>query len=284
MPELPEVEVIRQGLLRRVVGSRIVSARIRARRLTRRQGEPKELAESLAGREVQALRRRGKWLLFNLHGNETLLVHLGMTGQLLWARNWASLEADRHVHARLDFAGGGVLAYRDVRKFGQMFLLPTSDLEARLGLGVEPLGHDFTLKAFQAICQAPTRIKSLLLDQRRIAGIGNIYADEALFRARIHPRRPAASLSRAEIAALRRAIRVVLRAAIQRRGSSISDYRDAEGERGAFAPLHRVYGRTGQACRVCGQPVTRILVGQRGTHFCPHCQPEVPQRRRRSTL
>jgi len=273
MPELPEVEVIRQGLRHRVVGRRIVSAKITARRLTRRQGAPRRAAVALAGRTVRALRRRGKWLLFDLDGDETLIVHLGMTGQLLWAESEAALETDRHVHARIRFSGGRMLAYRDIRKFGEILLVPTADLEARLSLGLEPLDSRFTGQALQTLCRSAVAIKSLLLDQRRIAGIGNIYADEALFRARIRPTRAAASLTPVEIAGLRRAIRAVLRAGIRHRGSSISDYRDAEGRPGAFAPLHRVYARAGRPCLVCGQPIVRILVGQRGTHFCRHCQP-----------
>jgi formamidopyrimidine-DNA glycosylase len=272
MPELPEVEVIRQGLLPRVVGRRIRSAKITAPRLTRRRGGSHYVEAALAGREVSALRRRGKWLLFELDGSETLVVRLGMTGQLLWAENEAALWADRHVHARVDFSGGGVLAYRDIRKFGEIFLMPTADLETRLSLGVEPLGTAFTFDALQAICRSSARIKPLLLDQRRIAGIGNIYADEALFRAGIRPTRPAVSLRAEEVRALRRAIRTVLRAGIRHRGSSISDYRDAEGRPGHFVLLHRVYARAGQPCLVCGRPVTRILLGQRGTHFCRHCQ------------
>jgi len=271
MPELPEVEVIRLGLEPRVVGRCIRRARITEPRLTRRQGSPREVEARLAGQKVAALRRRGKFFLFDL-GAETLVVRLGMTGQLLWAAEEGRLPRDRHVHARLDFAPRGALAYRDIRKFGELFLLPTAEVEARLQLGVEPLGPGFTLAALQRICRGPTRIKPLLLDQRRIAGVGNIYADEALFRARIRPTRPGASLSEAELRALRTALRAVLRAGIRHRGSSIANYRDAEGAPGRFAALHRVYQRTGRPCPACGEPIRRILLGQRGTHFCPCCQ------------
>jgi formamidopyrimidine-DNA glycosylase len=220
---------------------------------------------------VTALRRRGKFLLFDLAG-VTLVVRLGMTGQLLWAAEAGGLPRDRHLHARLVFRGGGALGYRDVRKFGEMFLLPTGEVEARLRVGVEPLAARFTAEALREICRRPTRIKPLLLDQRRIAGIGNIYADEALFRARVRPTRPAASLTDREVRALHAAIRAVLRAGIRHRGSSIADYRDADGQPGRFAQLHRVYGRSDQPCLICGQPVRRILLAQRGTHFCPRCQ------------
>jgi formamidopyrimidine-DNA glycosylase len=271
MPELPEVEVIRLGLLPRVVGRRIRAARITAPRLTRRAGSPAEVQAGLVGRRVETLRRRGKFLLFGL-GGSTLVVRLGMTGQLLWADDARQLPADRHVHAHLRFAGGGTLAYRDPRKFGEMFLLPSDAVEGEIRVGVEPLGSGFTLPALRAICRSPTRIKTVLLDQRRIAGIGNIYADEALFRAGIRPTRSAASLTGGEVAALRVAIRRVLQAGIRHRGSSIADYRDAEGQPGRFARLHRVYHRTGAPCLVCGAAVSRILLGQRGTHFCPRCQ------------
>lgn len=271
MPELPEVETIRLGLLPHVVGRRIDRAHITERRLTRREGSPRQLVAALAGRTVAALRRRGKFLLFDLAG-DTLVVRLGMTGQLLWAGETDRLARDRHLHARLVFRGGGVLGYRDVRKFGEMFLLPTAEVEARLRVGVEPLASGFTVDALRAICRRPTRIKPLLLDQRRIAGIGNIYADEALFRARVRPTRPAASLRDREVRALHAAIRGVLRAGIRHRGSSIADYRDADGQPGRFAALHRVYGRAGRPCPICGDPVRRILLAQRGTHFCPRCQ------------
>jgi formamidopyrimidine-DNA glycosylase len=271
MPELPEVETIRLGLLPHVVGRRIEHAHITERRLTRREGSPRQLAAALRGRTVTAVRRRGKLLLFDL-GGDTLVVRLGMTGQLLWVSEADGLPRDRHLHVRLAFRGGGVLGYRDVRKFGEMFLLRTADVEPRLRVGVEPLAAGFTVSALRDVCRRPTRIKALLLDQRRIAGIGNIYADEALFRARVRPARPAHSLSDREIQALHAAIRTVLRAGIRHRGSSIADYRDADGQPGGYAALHRVYGRSGQPCLVCGDPVRRILLAQRATHYCPRCQ------------
>jgi formamidopyrimidine-DNA glycosylase len=271
MPELPEVEVIRLGLLPRLLGRRIQGARITAPRLTRRLGSPRQVEAGLTGRTVTALRRRGKCLLIDLEG-VTLVVRLGMTGQLLWLADAGGLARDRHLHARLVFVGGGALVYRDVRKFGELFLLPTDRVEGRLQVGLEPLGAAFTAKALARLCETPTRIKALLLDQRRIAGIGNIYADEALFRAGIRPTRPARSLTATEIAALREAIRRVLRGGIRHGGSSIADYRDAEGRPGRFAARHRIYHRTGRPCLVCGTAVLRMLVSQRGTHFCPRCQ------------
>lgn len=272
MPELPEVEVIRRALTPCVVGREIVEARIAESRLTRRRGTPEEVATAVVGRTVRALHRRGKCILFDL-GEESLVVRLGMTGQLLWCESRDVFRPDGHTHARLGLAGGGILSFRDVRKFGEMFLLPTDAIDAALGIGVEPLSAAFTVTTFREVCQASrVRIKPFLLDQGKIAGIGNIYADEALFRARIRPTRRASSLRLEEIRALRKSIRAVLRAAIGHRGSSISDFRDPCGEPGRFAPLHRVYHRHGEPCVLCGTPIRRIVLGQRGTHFCPTCQ------------
>jgi len=272
MPELPEVEVIRRALVPWVVGRRIEEAKIAEPRLTRRRGTPQEVAAAMTGRTVAALSRRGKWFLFDL-GDLSLVIRLGMTGQLLWWEGRGQFRPDAHTHARLHFAGGGILSYRDVRKFGEMFLLPTATLEPALKIGMEPLDPAFTVEALAHECKdSRVRIKSLLLDQRKIAGIGNIYADEALFRAGIRPTRRAPSLRLEEIRALRRSIRAVLQSAIRHRGSSISDYRDPCGNPGRFVTLHRVYHRQGEPCVSCGTPIRRILLGQRGTHFCPACQ------------
>lgn len=272
MPELPEVEVIRRGLEPHVVGRRIARVRILEPRLVRRRGTPREAETALADRTVAALRRRGKCILFDL-GGDTLTVRLGMTGQLRFWPSEVECQADAHTHAYLVLDDGGVVTYRDVRKFGEMFVLPTFAVESALRVGVEPLEDAFTVAALERICRASAmRIKPLLLDQRKVAGIGNIYADEALFRARIRPARRASSLRAGEVRALRQAIRAVLRAGIRHRGSSISDYRDACGKPGDFAALHRVYHRHGQPCRQCGTPIRRIILGQRSTHFCPTCQ------------
>jgi formamidopyrimidine-DNA glycosylase len=271
MPELPEVEVIRRDLVPRVEGRRIESAKIAEGRLTRRRGTPREVEAALVGRRVKALRRRGQFFLVDL-GGDSLIVRLGMTGQLLWWENFDEFQADQHTHAHLIFAGGGVLSYRDIRKFGEMFILPTATVERSLRIGIEPLEPAFTAEALREICQGSMKIKSLLLDQAKVAGIGNIYADEALFRAGVRPARRAASLRRDEIRSLRRAIRAVLQAGIRHRGSSIANYRDACGQPGRFVALHRVYHRHGEPCVSCGTPIRRIVLGQRSTHFCPTCQ------------
>jgi len=271
MPELPEVEVIRRDLVDQVLGRRIQSAKITEPRLTRRRGTPHEVEAALIGRRVRALRRRGKFFIFEL-GQDSLVVRLGMTGQLLWSGNDDGFRPDQYTHAALVFDGRGTLYYRDIRKFGEMFILPAGSVERRLGVGVEPLDAQFTVEVLRDLCQGSARIKALLLNQRKIAGIGNIYADEALFRARVRPTRRAASLRQDEIRALRRAIRQVLEAGIRHRGSSISNYRDACGRVGRFGALHRVYHRHGQPCCRCGTLIRRIVLGQRSTHFCPTCQ------------
>jgi len=271
MPELPEAEVIRRDLAAALEGRTIREARILTPRLTRHAASPAAVAAGLAGRRIAALRRRGKCVWLDL-GETSLIVRLGMTGQLRFWPEGAAPAADRHTHAILRLAGGGVLSYRDARQFGELLLLPTAAVEGTLRLGLEPLGAEFSAAALTRICRSEARIKSLLLDQHRIAGIGNIYADEALFRAGIRPTRRAASLRPAEIAALRKAIRSVLSEAIRHRGSTISDYRDASGEPGGYAPEHRVYQRHGTPCRTCGSIIRRLLVGQRGSHFCPTCQ------------
>ena len=271
MPELPEVEVIRRDLAQWVVGRRIRRVQITDPRLTRRRGTPREVEMALTGRTVKALRRRGKNFVFDL-GRKSLIIRLGMTGQLLWWQVDDGFALDQHTHARFFFSGRGVLAYRDIRKFGEIFLLPADGVERTLSLGVEPLEATFTPEVLRRLCGSSGKIKSLLLNQAKIAGIGNIYADEALFRAGIRPTRRASSLRREEIWALHRAIRAVLQAGIRHRGSSISDYRDAYGRPGRFVPLHRVYHRHGKPCYRCGTPIRRIILGQRGTHFCPTCQ------------
>ena len=271
MPELPEVEVIRRDLAQWVVGRRIRRVQITDPRLTRRRGTPREVEMALTGRTVKALRRRGKNFVFDL-GPDSLIIRLGMTGQLLWWRGDDDFRPDRHTHARLDFSGSGILSYRDVRKFGEIFLLPADSVERTLSVGVEPLEATFTPEVLHRVCQSSSKIKLLLLNQAKIAGIGNIYADEALFRSGIRPTRRAASLRQHEIRSLHRAIRAVLQAGIRHRGSSISNYRDACGQPGRFVSLHRVYHRHGKPCHRCGTPVRRIVLGQRGTHFCPTCQ------------
>ena len=262
MPELPEVETIARALAPRLRGRRIVSAEFRCLRVLR--GDPDATAAGLADRKVEAVRRHGKFIEIALEGGSALVVHLGMTGKLL-----LDGVPGKHTHAILTL-DRGTLLYDDSRQFGRLEL--SDGLPERVRkLGPEPL--EVPLAEFAERLHArKTRMKALLLDQRFVRGIGNIYADEALFRAGIHPLATAARLRRDRVKKLHAAIRKVLREAIRAGGSSISDYVDVDGRQGSFQVRHNVYGKTGEFCPRCGTRIRRILVAQRGTHFCPRCQ------------
>ncbi|HWQ55806.1 MAG TPA: bifunctional DNA-formamidopyrimidine glycosylase/DNA-(apurinic or apyrimidinic site) lyase [Bryobacteraceae bacterium] len=263
MPELPEVETVRRTIAPRVTGRRIVSAEFRCLRVLR-GGNPDEMSARLAGRRILGVGRRGKFLLIEIEGGQVLLVHLGMTGKLL-----AGGEPGRHTHAIL-MLDRGVLLYDDSRQFGCIEL--HDGVPARVArLGPEPLEIGFDEFA-AALRKRRTRLKALLLDQRFLRGLGNIYADESLFRAGVHPLASAARLSRPRARRLYDAIVAVLTEAIAAGGSSISDYVDGDGRKGFFQVSHRVYQRTGEPCTACGTPIRRTLVAQRGTHYCPRCQ------------
>ena len=270
MPELPEVETIINQLRPRLVGRRIVAVRVGWERIVDRP--PVEVfCRHLRGQAFAEARRRGKFLLFPLQRGDTLLVHLRMTGRLLLQP--AGVQPDRHTHVVLTLDDGQQLHYRDVRKLGRLYLVDDPQ-EVIGGLGPEPLSADFDAAALAArLAGRRARIKSLLLDQRVLAGLGNIYADEALFRARIHPLRPAESLTAEEVTRLHVAIREVLAEAIEAQGSTFRDYRSAAGQPGRFQERLRVFRRQGKPCPRCGAPLERIRVGGRGTHFCPRCQP-----------
>ncbi len=291
MPELPEVEVTRRQLAPLLVG-RIVSDVGTTSPSSFFLTPPGALKRKLRGRRVLALARVGKYLLASLDNGDRLVLHLGMTGQLFGAgaasvrllsstagaalapeRQLAAFRPDAHTHMTLRFADGGPAVYfRDVRKFGRVELLPEGRSSARL----ERLGPD-ALRARGAALYATTRrrgapVKAVLLDQSVLAGVGNIYADEALFLARIRPTRPAQRLTRAEWRALAAAVRRVLRRSIAAGGSSISDYVQPDGSDGAYQDERRAYGRTGEPCHRCRTPIRRIVIGGRSTHFCPRCQ------------
>lgn len=262
MPELPEVETIARALALKLRGRRIVSAEFRCLRIL--HGDPDTTAAGLAGRNVRAVRRHGKFIEIELAGGFSFVVHLGMTGKLL-----INGTAGKHTHAilRLD---RGTLLYDDSRQFGRLEL--SEGLPARVRkLGPEPL--DVPLEEFaERMRTRKTKMKALLLDQRFLRGIGNIYADEALFRSGIHPLAIAATLRRDRVKKLHTAIQRVLREAIAAGGSSIADYVDLDGRQGSFQVRHNVYQKTGEPCPRCGARIRRILVTQRGTHFCPRCQ------------
>ena len=273
MPELPEVETIVRGLAPGIRGRTIDRVELLFKPLLRRG--PKGGLAVLAGRRVLGVRRRGKMALVECEGGTTLVFHLKMTGQLLLAAPGAE-PPDKHTRLAVKFRDGGPeLRFRDIRKFG-FLLCVRGDPEAGCAelscLGPEPLGlglEDFA----QALGKRKGRVKGVLLDQTVIAGIGNIYADEMLFDSGIHPETPAAALSKDDMARLWGAMDKVLSAAIEAKGSSLRDYVDADGRAGEFQLSHKVYDREGEPCVRCGRPIKRTVVGGRGTHFCPHCQP-----------
>jgi formamidopyrimidine-DNA glycosylase len=277
MPELPEVETVRARLEPKLVGRRLERVEIFDSRLTR-PADPAGVAAELEGERVAALDRRGKYLIVRFESGRVLLIHLRMTGQLLHGHgNGSQPPAEDHVHRRavVRLDDGSDVIYRDVRRFGTWQLIEDEDLQPYLAVrvGREPLARSFTSKRLaEALEGRRAPLKSALLDQRRLAGVGNIYADEALWRARIHPLRPAGELSPAEIAALHRAIRAALKAGIARQGATLSTYRTPDGNRGQMQEEFRVYGREGEPCERCGTPIEKIRTAGRGTWYCPSCQ------------
>jgi formamidopyrimidine-DNA glycosylase len=274
MPELPEAETIVRGLRRTVVGERITGVDVVHPDVLR--VPPRRLRARLRGRTIQGIGRRGKNVLVLLGDGGILAVNLGMTGRLLPFPVEPRADArPTHPAVRLRFEGGGVLVFDDQRRFGTFEALEASDWEARdRRMGPEPLERGFTpARLTRGLAGSRSPVRSWLLDQRRIAGVGNIYALEALHRAGIHPLCPADRVGEAAAARLHRAIRDVLRAAIRRGGTTIRDYRDTDGGEGAYATRLRVYGREGQPCPGCGAPVARVVLSNRSAYFCPACQP-----------
>jgi formamidopyrimidine-DNA glycosylase len=268
MPELPEVETIRAQLAPRLTGRSLARVEILDPRLTR-PIDLFEVAEELEGDTVVAVERRGKYLVLRLESGLALLVHLRMTGGFHW-------EPATHERAVLELDDGTRLAYRDVRRFGTWLVLEGAELDPYLSgkNGPEPLGPRFTAAWLaERLSRRRAALKAVLLDQRVVAGLGNIYADEALWRARLNPLRPADSLSSDEIRRLVRAIRQALRAGIARQGSTLSTYRQPDGSPGSMQEEFRVYGRDGQSCPRCGTMIAKTRAGGRGTWFCPRCQP-----------
>ena len=272
MPELPEVETVARGLRTSLVGRTIVGAEVRWPRSVI-PPNPVAFIHRLTDQTVTDVGRRGKWVVIALDGGDALLVHLRMSGRLV-LESAACLD-DRHLRVLLFLDDGQRLRFSDQRKFGRLVL--TADPQEVLGdLGPEPLGDDLTPERLgEMLARRRGRIKPLLLNQRFLAGLGNIYVDEALWRAGVHPLRRADTLTPTEVQRLHRAIRSVLQAAIASGGTTLPDrtYQQADGRAGEFARRLAVYGRAGQPCSRCGATVERIRVGQRGTHFCSRCQP-----------
>ncbi len=284
MPELPEVETIRKGLAARIVGLKITGGELHF---------PKAVIGDLGtvqGATITAVERLGKLLIFKLDVPYVITIHLKMTGQLIWQSangedpvmgghpEKSYLEPHPHRHTRFSFAlsDGSQLFFNDLRKFGKIQIVPAAELaEVRFikTLAPEPASPEFTVDYLtQKLAKRTSPIKPLLLDQTIIAGLGNIYADESLFRAKILPLRPANSLSTEELVALHAAIKETLEIALKHGGSSSRDYVDAVGNKGTFLAVATVYHRTGLPCVVCGSPIERIKLGGRSTHFCANCQ------------
>jgi len=268
MPELPEVETIARGLHLRLPGSTITGAAVYWPRTLARPALD-EFRVQIVGRRVESVGRRGKYIVVELDRGY-LLVHLKMSGQLFVAPAGEAL--DPHVRAVLDLDGGRQLRFRDARKFGRIYLVDELE-EVTAPLGPEPLAADFTLDSFRRLLgRRSGRLKSMLLNQEFLAGVGNIYADEILFVARLNPLRRADTLTASEQARLYEAIRSVLHRAIAASGTTLPDrnYLDTEGQAGDYRA--QVYGRAGDPCLTCGAPIERLVIGGRSTHFCPKCQ------------
>jgi formamidopyrimidine-DNA glycosylase len=269
MPELPEVETIARGLAKRISGDVIESVWLGSKPEPLKSPAA-EIVAALQAKRISTVRRAGKHIVFDLHSARDTstpaqwIVHLGMTGSLLVCAS--GLDLEKHTHAVLQLASGRELRFVDPRRFGRL-----SVIEKFQAPGAEPLQIGFD--DFSALFhKRKTPIKSALLNQTLLSGVGNIYADEALFRANIRPRRRASSLTHDELRRLHNALKRVLTEAIKLGGSSVSDYVDADGEEGFFQLKHRVYGRKGKPCRVCRTPIKRIVIAGRSSHYCPRCQ------------
>ena len=280
MPELPEVETVRRGLLPVMEGQRIDQAQVNRPDL--RFALPDNMAARLTGQVVQALRRRSKYILADLSSGETLLIHLGMSGRMLISGtqlgqfHHAHPAPEKHDHVVLTMQSGARVTFNDPRRFGAMDLMPTASWQTHkllADLGPEPLGNTFNETYLaQRLANRATPIKSALLDQKVVSGLGNIYVCEVLHRAGIAPNRLAGDLTAQQAAALVPLIRTVLSEAIEAGGSSLRDYRQADGELGYFQHTFRVYDREGQPCPACATPIVRLVQSGRSSFYCPSCQ------------
>ena len=274
MPELPEVETVRRAIEPVLAGGTITHAEIHDPRLVR-PFDPDIVARELVGERVSMVERRGKYLIVGFESDRALLIHLRMTGSLRYARH-GTLAADPHTRAVLRIDNGSDVAYRDVRRFGTWELFEAGELALylRQRLGPEPLGSLSAAQLGRRLEGRRAPLKSALLDQRTLAGLGNIYVDEALWHSRLHPLRQAGSLTSDETASLHRAIRKVLRLGLERQGATLRDYAAPDGSHGSMQDAFRAYGRGGEPCDRCGRSLMRIVVGGRATTFCPRCQPD----------
>lgn len=269
MPELPEVETVRRSLERLIAGQSIAEVHVREPRL--RKPLACDFVEALTGRTVQQVGRRGKYLNLRLDNGLIWLIHLGMTGQLIVGDPHEPLR--KHDHIVMTLGDKRSLRYNDTRRFGLMAVDDEAAIEALMGLGVEPLTRAFSARyLWDKMHQTQRAIKDVIMDQRVVAGVGNIYASELLFRAKVQPGRVAGTLDHAAVARIVKATKAVLQEAITHRGSSISDYLDGEGQPGSFQSRFRVYDRVGKPCRSCTTLIVREMHGGRSSFFCPVCQ------------
>jgi formamidopyrimidine-DNA glycosylase len=272
MPELPEVETVRSMLEPMLVGRRLDEVDIRDQRLTR-PFDPAPVAAELQGEVVTAVGRRGKYLVVRFESGRALLVHLRMTGSFRSLQD--AVDETAHVRAVLALDDGTRVGYRDVRRFGTWLVVEPEQLDDYLDarLGAEPLERGFGPAALAArLANRRAPVKAAILDQRTVAGLGNIYADEALWRAKVHPLRAAGELERDEVRRLHAAVRRALEIGIARQGATLRDYAQPDGRRGSMQLEFRVYGRGGEPCARCGTPIEKTRVGGRGTWYCPNCQ------------
>ena len=279
MPELPEVETIRRDLDKEVVGKRVKTVEVTGMRSIRRHPNKKHFIAKLEGKKFTAVERRGKYLLVKLEGGDVLVVHLGMSGQLLRARNETRDPLTKHTHVVITFTQGGQLRFVDPRTFGELFVTTPEELPDQVPelahLGFDPVEDMMSWTKFGELLTArKAKLKTLLMDQKFMAGLGNIYSDEILFAAGLRYDRSSETLSSQEVRRLYRAMVETLQDAIKHRGSSLSDeqYRDLFGQMGDYQSQHKVYDREGEPCRRCRSPIVRVKQGGRSTFFCQQCQ------------
>src|SRR3954452_20993643 len=296
MPELPEVETVVRQIDPEVRGHRIERLEVLDARWSR-PVPARDLGKAVSGARIEGLARRGKYILMHLDGERTLVMHLRMTGNLILREGEELLDPsegrrlyesersteERHLRARFVLDDGRELWFTDPRRFGEAFLIEDARLEVRFAKrGVEPFSPEFTAQALGEMAAGRTApLKSFLLDQSGVAGVGNIYADEALFRAELHPLSPAGSMKPEHLEALRDGVVAALEAGIDAGGSSIDDYRDARGEKGSMQDEFLVHTREGEPCPRCESPIVRIVVSGRSTYYCPNCQVRLRRKPRR---
>jgi formamidopyrimidine-DNA glycosylase len=278
MPELPEVETIRRDLEKDVVGKRVKEVEVTGLRSIRRHKTKKQFTSRLDGLKIDGVTRKGKYLLVKLESGELLVIHLGMSGQLLRTKSAKEPRA-KHTHVVITFTQGGQLRYVDPRTFGELFVTAPDELESQVAelahLGFDPVEDVMSWTTFaERLTAHKTKLKALLMDQKFVAGIGNIYSDEILFTAGLRHDRGSETLSSQEVRRLYRAMIETLQEAIKHRGSSLADqqYRDLFGEVGDYQKEHKVYDREGEACRRCRSPIVREKLGGRSTFYCNQCQ------------